>query len=74
MYSCNYKNEYLGEGGFPDAFRGVHVKFPLAKKNQVGTTDSNGIFLMLIMFLCFLMWGFPCSKHEEVFGQNKLSF
>ena len=28
---------------------------------------------MLIMFLCFLR-GFPCSKHEEVFGQDKLSF
>ena len=35
MYSCNYKNEYLGEGGFPDAFRGVHVKFPLAKKTKL---------------------------------------
>ena len=20
------------------------------------------------------MWGFSCSKHEEVFGQEKLSF
>ena len=35
MYSCNYKNEYLDEGGFPDAFRGVHVKFPLAKKTKL---------------------------------------
>ena len=23
---------------------------------------------------CFLMWCFSCSKHEEVFGQEKLSF
>ena len=23
---------------------------------------------------CFLMWCFSCSKHEEVFGQDKLSF
>ena len=35
MYSYNYKNEYLGEGGFHDAFRGVHVKFPLAKKTNL---------------------------------------
>ena len=35
MYSYKYKNEYLGEGGFPDAFRGVHVKFPLVKKTKL---------------------------------------